>query len=92
MQITVSVIGIFEGKPLQFREAVSIDDNLTVEKLFKKLDKEAKPSKRFFRLQMSSAKPPTVMLNGIPLREKADLKRVLRDGDQISVLSSIAGG
>jgi molybdopterin converting factor small subunit len=65
---------------------------LRLDKLLDRLDKMGKPEKGFFRAVCRRRQGATLLLNG----DRVDLselrKTVIREGDELAVLSPISGG
>jgi len=91
MSISIRVTGVFFGRPLNQTFEVGFEENLTPKKVFARLDKKKVLGRRFFRGAVRSG-PATFLLNGNRLDLPEALNDRLADGDEISVLSAIAGG
>jgi molybdopterin converting factor small subunit len=91
MAIAVRVTGVFLGDPLNktFEEPFRVGD--TPEKILARLDKRKVLGRKFFRTSLKSSRA-TFLLNGDRLEIPDALNKPLSDGDEISVLSAIAGG
>ncbi len=91
MGIKVRVAGLFGGSPLNeaFEEAFRQDD--TPRKIFARLDKRKVLGRKFFSRVIKDGRG-TVLLNGKRLDALEALDERLSDGDEISVVSAIAGG
>jgi molybdopterin converting factor small subunit len=91
MPIAVRVTGVFLGDPLNksFEEVFREGD--TPKKILARLDKRKVLGRRFFRSSLRSSRA-TFLLNGDRLEIPDALNKPLADGDEISVLSAIAGG
>ena len=91
MTIRVRVTGVFLGDPLNetFEEPSSKDD--TPERVFARLDRRKVLGRKFFRRLAKSGRA-TFLLNGDRLEIPELSSKPLCDGDEISVLSAIAGG
>jgi len=94
-KITVKarLAGYIDGKSVDVSGMVGLKSGDTVEKFFKKADaalglKSRKPFKRSFKQGII----PVVLLNGDRLEPQEDSGRLLADGDEISVILTIAGG
>ena len=91
MPIAVRVTGVFLGDPLNksFEEVFREGD--TPKKILSRLDKRKALGRKFFRSSLRSSRA-TFLLNGDRLEIPEALDTPLSDGDEISVLSAIAGG
>jgi molybdopterin converting factor small subunit len=65
---------------------------IRLDKLLGRLDKMGKPEKGFFRAVRKGRQGVTLLLNGDRLDVSEDRKTVVRDGDELAVLSQISGG
>jgi sulfur carrier protein ThiS len=77
-----------------FQEGVTIEvgKGLKLHKLLARLDKMGKPEKGFFRAVRKGRQGVTLLLNGDRLDIADARKTVIREGDEIAVLSQISGG
>lgn len=91
MPITVRVTGVFLGNPLNETFEEAFRENDTAKKLFARLDKKKALGRKFFSGALKSGRA-TFLLNGDRLEIPDALSRPLAEGDEISVLSAIAGG
>ena len=91
MAIRVRVIGVFFGRPLNETFEEPLVQNDTPKNVLERLDKKKVLGRKFFRglIKRGSA---TFLLNGdrLDLSEAADTH--LKEDDEISVISVIAGG
>ena len=65
---------------------------IRLDKLLGRLDKMGKPEKGFFRAVRKGRQGVTLLLNGDRLDVSKARKTVIRDGDELAVLSPISGG
>jgi molybdopterin converting factor small subunit len=95
MSITVRVTGIFIGDPVSKAIVQDFRTGDTPKKILSRLDKDKalgrELGRRFFGKALKSGRA-TFLLNGDRLDIPDDLDRPLTEGDEISVLSAIAGG
>jgi molybdopterin converting factor small subunit len=91
MAIKVRVTGVFLGHPLNetFEEPYLPDD--TPKKVLARLDKKKTLGRKFFS-GLIKRRSATFLLNGDRLDPSEASNTHLNEGDEISVLSSIAGG
>ena len=92
MKIEIAITGIFKGGITRLNIAENISSSITIAQLLKKLDKEGKPEKNFFKELLRKRTSLVIMLNGVRINIPNDLEKTLCDGDVISVLSPVAGG
>jgi molybdopterin converting factor small subunit len=91
MSITVRVTGVFLGDPLNQTLEEPFREGDTPKKILARLDKKKALGRKFFRGTLESSRA-TFLLNGDRLEIPSALNEPLSDGDEISVLSAIAGG
>lgn len=91
MSITVRVTGLFLGRPLDQTFGEDFREGDTPKKIFARLDGKKVLGRRFFAGTVKSGRA-TFLLNGDRLDMPGALNQNLSDGDEISVLSAIAGG
>ena len=91
MAIRVRVAGLFLGRPLHetFEEPYTGDD--TPKRVFARLDKRKVLGRNFFKA-VAKRGEATFLLNGDRLNMPEASNMRLNEGDEISVLSAIAGG
>jgi len=91
--IKIHVAGIFDDKPVFVEGEIELKDDALLRDLFKKADKALGfKDRKYLRQVLSMAVPPTVLLNGDRLDLPEGFGHGLKDGDEVSLLSPIAGG
>ena len=91
--VRARIAGHYDGQPVDASGMVDLYDGDTVGKFFKKADaalglKDRKPFKRAFKQGIR----PVVLLNGDRLELPEESEYFLADGDEISVILTVAGG
>jgi len=92
LKLKIRVAGFILGKSInesfeeEFKEGTSLGD------MFKALNKEKRVGKGFFAGLMTKPGSISVLLNGDRVVFPQDEQIKLKDGDEIAVLSPIAGG
>ena len=71
---------------------IEVGKGLRLHKLLGRLDKMGKPEKGFFRAVRKGRQGVTLLLNGNRLDVSEARKTVIREGDELAVLSPISGG
>lgn len=93
MIVKVHIAGIFDDTPVFAEGEVELKDNADLRTLLKKADKALGfEMQKYFRLALRMDRQPTVLLNGDRLDLPGGFKHILRHGDEITVLSPMAGG
>ncbi len=94
MKVKIRVAGVILGKAIKESFEHEIVDGASIEGLFKALDKDKKKriTKGFFTGLLTMPRPPSILLNGDRLVPSQDARKTLKDGDEIVILSPIAGG
>jgi len=91
--IKVHIAGIFDEAPIFVEGKVELKENSDLRTLFKKADNAPGFSgRKYFRRIWRTAVPPTVLLNGDRLDLPEGFAHRLKDRDEVSILSPIAGG
>ena len=91
MGIHIRVAGIFGGRPLNEMFEEPARENDTPKKVLARLDKRKAMGRKFFSGVVKGGRA-TLLLNGERLDSSEAMDRPLDDGDEISVISAIAGG
>jgi molybdopterin converting factor small subunit len=91
MAIQVRVAGVFGGAPLNEAFEEPFKENDTAKKILSRLDKKKVLGRKFFGGMIKRGRA-TLLLNGERLDSPEALNRRVSDGDEISVISAIAGG
>jgi hypothetical protein len=86
-------VGLIDGRSVNRSGTVRLAQGDTAGIFFRRADKELnlakeKPFRRAFRQGVR----PTVLINGDRLEMPEEKNRILRDGDEISVLLAVGGG
>ena len=93
MIVKAHIAGIFEDAPIFAEGTVELKENADLKTFFKNADKALGfRARKYFRLALRMDNQPTVLINGERLDLPEGFKHILRDGDEITVLSPIAGG
>jgi len=71
---------------------IEVGKGIRLDKLLGRLDKRGKPEKGFFKAVRKGRQGVTLLLNGDRLDVSDDRKTVIRDGDELAILSPISGG
>ena len=71
---------------------IEVGKGVRLDKLLGRLDKMGKPEKGFFRAVRKGRQGATLLLNGDRLDVSEARKTVIREGDELAVLSPISGG
>ena len=91
MAIAIRVTGVFLGRPLNRTFGEEFRQSDTPKKVFARLDRKKALGRKFFKGAVKSGQA-TFLLNGDRLDLPEALNHTLCDGDEISILSAIAGG
>ncbi len=71
---------------------IEVGRGLRLDKLLGRLDKMGKPEKGYFRAVRKGRQGVTLLLNGDRLDVSEVKKTVIREGDELAILSAISGG
>ena len=93
MLIRLQVMGYFSGKAVTYRaEEELAGDTISFEDFLKKLERERKPKRNFFKSISSEPHSFTILINNERFLFNDALRTELHDGDTVSILSPFAGG
>jgi molybdopterin converting factor small subunit len=92
VKVKVSIVAFLGVKVVNKVLDVEISDGSTILDLFNKIEKDGEVEKGFFKTMLSQRRPVTVLINGERIDISKDKKRKLSNGDEISIVSPIAGG
>lgn len=90
MNVIIRVAGLIGSLAINEEMSVELKDDSTLEDLFKKADKGL--SEKFFKAMKKMGKFPTVLIDGDRIDLPEGYTHKLKDGDEVSVLTPIAGG
>ena len=88
----MKIAGFIERKMITTEFDLQIPEGANLKKLFKLVDKSGKVKGKVMKRILSMPRPPTVLVNGEPVDVPEELGRVLRPGDEISIMTPVAGG
>ena len=93
MKIRIRLLGFLEGQSVHWEGTVEVGQPSTVNKLLKQADRSSDfKSRPVFQTVFKQKRPPSVMVNGDPLPLPEGLETVLSEGDEITILTPLAGG
>lgn len=93
MKLVVKIAGIIYKESINLVLNEEVPDGLNISELFKLLDKsKALKGKKYFSKILNLPKPPVLLVNGERKEIPEDLQLVLKDGDEISLISPMSGG
>ena len=92
-RVKVTVMAFLDGKATNKQFEWEIAEGMTLNDLFKELDRKGPFDRGYFKRIFSLSRPPTLLHNGNRIHDISELKEIkLSDGDEVSVLMPIAGG
>ena len=91
MKVKCRVVVLHQGKMVREELEEEIDGKETIKKFFKRVGKNNTFEKGFIKFILNS-RGTALLLNGKRLSPKKDLNIQLKDGDELSLLSPLAGG
>ena len=93
MLIKLQVMGYFSGKAITYRKEEEVEgDSISLEDFLKKLEKERKPKRNFFKSISSQSDSFNILINNERFSFNDALRAELHNGDTVSILSPFAGG
>ncbi len=91
--VQARIAGMFASESVVQEGPVELKSGATVKTFFQKADKALGFNKsKHFRLSLKQGRPPTVLINGDRLDLPEGFTRKLSPGDEITVLTPLAGG
>lgn len=88
----VRIAGFILGKSINESFEEEITEGITLEEMFNVLNKQKRVGKGFFAGLLTKPGSISILLNGDRVVFPQDGQIKLKDGDEIAVLSPIAGG
>ena len=92
MKIRIRLVGFFEGKQVSDTIEQEVRDGILIKELFTALDKSGNFGKKFFKNLLARERPPVILVNGTRISLAEDFSKKLSEGDELSILSPLAGG
>ena len=92
MRVRVRLLGWGGEGSLVVEEELELDQEAKVRDLFKKADRALKLPRPLFKPVLKGRLQATVLLNGDRLDLDQESGRPLAEGDEVSVIQSLAGG
>jgi molybdopterin converting factor small subunit len=93
MKIKLQVMGYFLGEAVTYRtEEELAGDSISLGDFFKKLDKEKKPKRNFFKSISKEPHSFNILINNERFSFNDASQTELHNGDTVSILSPFAGG
>ncbi|HUT54484.1 MAG TPA: MoaD/ThiS family protein [bacterium] len=92
ISIHVKVAGFIDGKVLTAEFDLEAPAGVTVKELFKLVDKSGRVKGNVMKKILALPRPPTVLVNGSGLDLPDELGLALADGDEVAVMTPLAGG
>ena len=90
MKIEVNINGIFNRKFIKKSLEMKIQNNETLEKVFKKIGKSIKND--IYQVFLEQRSNPVLLLNGRRIDFPEGFSLIPNDGDEITLLQAIGGG
>ena len=92
MKISVKLMVMLGTRMVNESFEEEVAEGTTLEKLFKQVDRSKRFKKKYFKEILEAPRPPVVLLNGNRVEAPEELGEKLKAGDEVSVVSPIAGG
>jgi len=92
MKISVKLMVMLGTRMVNESFEEEVAEGTTLEKLFQQVDRSRRFKKKYFKEILSAPRPPVVLLNGNRVEVPEELGEKLNEGDEVSVVSPIAGG
>jgi len=92
MKVSVKLMVLLGAKMVNESFEEEVAEGTSVEQLFRQVDGSRRLQRKYFQEALSAGRPPVVLLNGSRVEVPEELGEQLKDGDEVSVVSPIAGG
>ena len=92
MRISVKLMVMLGTKMVNESFEEEVAEGASVEQLFRQVDGSRRFKRKYFKEALSAGMPPVVLLNGSRVEVPEELGVKLKDGDEVSMVSPIAGG
>jgi len=92
IKVHVKVAGFVDRKMTTAEFDLEAPEGTTIKKLFNLIDKSGQVKGRVMKKIMAMPKPPTVLVNGSGIDLPDELGREVVEGDEVAVMTPMAGG
>lgn len=92
VSIHFKLAGFVDRKMITAEFDLDVPEGSSIKDLFGLVDKSKKTPPKVMKKIMKSIRPPTIMVNGGALDLPEELTRRLAAGDEVAVMTPIAGG
>jgi molybdopterin converting factor small subunit len=92
IRVHVKVAGFVDGKLLTAEFDQEAPEGATIKDLLKLVDKSGRVKAGVMKKILALPRPPTVLVNGSGLDLPDELGRALSPGDEVAVMTPLAGG
>jgi len=92
INVHIKVAGFVDRKMVTADFEIEAPEGVKLKKLLSLADKSGELPGKVIKKILGMPRPPTVLLNGDSLDLPAGLKLVVADGDEVSVMTPMAGG
>jgi molybdopterin converting factor small subunit len=90
--VHLKVAGFMDRKMITAELDLPVPEGSTVKQMFSLADKSGKLPRKVMKNMLGALRPPTVLLNGRGLDVPSELSQQLNPGDDIAVMTPMAGG
>ena len=92
ISVHVKIAGFVDRKMIATEFDLQAPEGTTIKKLIKLVDKSGKVKGKPLKKIMAMPRPPTVMVNGEGIDVPDELGRTIAEGDEVAVMTPLAGG
>ena len=92
IKVHFKLAGFVDRKMITAEFDLEAPQGTTIKKLFALADKSGKIPGQAMKRILALPRPPTVLLNGVGIDALEDLDRILAAGDEVAVMTPMAGG
>ena len=92
MKVSVKIMVMLGTKMVNESFEEEVAEGSSLNHLFAQVDKSKRFKRKYFKEILAAPRPPVVLVNGNRIEAPEELGETLKDGDEVAVLSPIAGG
>ena len=92
IRVHIKVAGFIDRKMTTAEFDLDVPDGTTIKKLFGLIDKSGQVRGKVMKKIMALPKPPTVLVNGSGIDVPGELGLEVVEGDEVAVMTPMAGG
>jgi len=92
IKVRVKLAGFVDRKMLTADFELMAPEGVSLKKLLSLADKSGAYPGKTMKKVLGLPRPPTILVNGASIDLPEDLKMTIKDGDEVAVMTPVAGG